>query len=88
MAPFVARVYCHVQASLEPITRRRSLRGLFWPPGIGISSYGEPKLVLLPIVLIVPFEFYQFVVKANDQPRRHPLGDEVAPFTLPCHLAH
>ena len=29
------------------------------------------------------FEFNQLVVHTNDQPRRHPLSDEVAPLLKP-----
>ena len=39
-----------------------------------------------PIGLFMPFEFNQFVVQANDQPRRHPLRNEIAPFSSTSHL--
>jgi hypothetical protein len=39
------------------------------------------------IELIMPLLLYDFIIKADDQPRWHPLRNKITPLSLACDLA-
>jgi hypothetical protein len=52
-----------------------------------LVSDSLPVVIAPPLVSVMAFQFNQLVIHADDQPRRHPLRDEVSPLSSASHLA-